>query len=345
MFSSTRPWRRGEPAPQAYYTFRDGLWWPVEVEGTTVPPGAAAPRSFTFTVLSWNIDFMRRCADARMAAALDHLHGLVRDDPNPVVVMLNEITRGDLVLIKKAEWVREGYNITDVGTDHWESSTYGTCMLLPHTLPLSSLFRVHYPRTSMQRDALIADVALPPPASGPLRLCTSHLESLQSRPPARPAQLAAAASYLREAYAGVMGGDFNAIEEFDKELPGENGLKDAYLEMGGVEGEEGGMTWGQMAPRWDRERWGLSRMDKIVFCGGVEVVSFGRFGMDVVAEGEEVERELGKAAGLERPWVTDHLGVRAEFRVDVGEGESKGEGEGDGKSTKEGEGQGREAAL
>jgi len=126
MLSSRRPWRRGEPAPQAYYTFRNGIWHPIEVEGTTCPPGATTPTSFRFSVLSWNIDFMRPCGDARMTAALDHLHGLVRDDPNPAVIMLNEMTRDDLKLIKKAEWVRDGYNITDVGVDNWESAGYGS---------------------------------------------------------------------------------------------------------------------------------------------------------------------------------------------------------------------------
>ena len=119
-------------------------------------------------------------------------------------------------------------------------------MLLPHTLPLTSISRLHYPNTAMQRDALFADVALPgtgPGTSRTLRLCTTHLESLRVTPPRRPAQLAAAAAHLRQAYAGVLGGDLNAIEEFDKGLHGECGLKDAYLEGGGVEGEESGMTW------------------------------------------------------------------------------------------------------
>lgn len=121
-------------------------------------------------------------------------------------------------------------------------------MLLPHALPLTSISRLHYPNTAMMRDALFADVALPGAPGAPgesriLRLCTSHLESLRVSPPRRPAQLAAAAAHLRQAYVGVLGGDLNAIEEFDKGLPGECGLKDAFLEAGGVEGEEGGMTW------------------------------------------------------------------------------------------------------
>jgi tyrosyl-DNA phosphodiesterase 2 len=176
----------------------------------------------------------------------------------------------------------------------------------------------------MQRDALFVDIPLSCPSNPQekkktplLRLCTTHLESRRASPPKRPAQLVAAAAHLRQAHVGILGGDLNAIEEFDRSLHAENGLRDAYLEMGGVEGAEGGMTWGQMAGRAERARFGLTRMDKLLFCGeGVKVVGFGRFGMDVVVEEEgAAKRLLEGPGGLERAWVTDHLGVRAEFLV------------------------------
>ncbi len=319
MFPSIHSWKRDEPAPQEYYTFRDGEWWPVEAQGSTVPPGSETPRSFRFSVLSWNIDFMRPHDDARMSAALQHLRSLVARKPDhPSVILLNEMTGSDLTLIKQADWVREGYNITDATTDHWESTVYGTCILVPRALPIKSLFRLHYARTPMQRDALFVDVALPDART--LRLCTSHLESLRARPPVRPAQLAAAARWLREAHAGVIGGDFNAIEPFDSTLHVENGLRDAYLESGGVEGEERGMTWGMMGNVAERDRFGLGRLDKILVCGGLEVVGFETFGMDVVVEDGEAAEELAEAMHMEKGWVTDHLGVKAEFRLDLSEG-------------------------
>ena len=107
----------------------------------------------------------------------------------------------------------------------------------------------------------------------------------------------------------------------------DNDLKDAYLELGGEEGAEEGMTWGQMAGARERGRFGLSRMDKILFCGGVEVVGFERFGMDVVVDGEAEGRELLRGGDLERPWVTDHLGVKGEFRVELGGTREGGNGE------------------
>ncbi|KAL2261890.1 hypothetical protein VTK26DRAFT_3046 [Humicola hyalothermophila] len=340
MLQSPIPtWTRGVPAHQEYFTFTNNAWHPVEVTGPTEPRDNGTPQPFQFSVLSWNIDFMRPMPHARMAGALKHLHSLVDGQPNRHVIMLNEMVVSDLDLIRHTDWVRTGYNITDVSNFHWESPGYGTCMLIPRSLPIQSVFRVHYPDTAMQRDALFVDVSLP--GSRTLRLCSTHLESLAPNPPKRPSQLALAASYLHQPAAattatttivgGVLAGDLNAVQDFDRTLPEENGLRDAYLECGGVEGTEEGMTWGQMAHRDQRERFGLSRMDKVLFCGeGLEVVGFERFGMDVLVDGgEAIERQLVMMTGLERPWVTDHLGVKADFRLAVPQ-EGGGEGQGGG---------------
>ncbi|KAL2021158.1 hypothetical protein VTK56DRAFT_7464 [Thermocarpiscus australiensis] len=313
MFLTNRSWKRGEPAPQDYFTFADGVCRPSQSSGQLSASGITTPLSFS--VLSWNIDFRRPLAEARMAAALKHLQSLVSQRAIPSVIMLNEMVESDLKLIREADWVRQDYNMTDVSHEHWESPGYGTCMLVPRSMPIKSVFRVHYERTSMQRDALFVDVALPHEQT--LRLCTTHLESLQANPPKRPSQLATAARYLHEAYAGVLAGDLNAIEPFDRTLHLDNNLKDAYLEKGGQEGAESGMTWGQMAPAWDRERWGLSRMDKILFCGGLKLVDFGTFGMDAQVEGEAVREQLMEMTGIEKGWVTDHLGVRGDFAIEL----------------------------
>ncbi|AEO61608.1 hypothetical protein MYCTH_2311932 [Thermothelomyces thermophilus ATCC 42464] len=351
MAHTTHTWKRGELTPQEYFTFRDGAWHPVEAQGSAVLPGRETPPStFQFSVLSWNVDFMAPEGDARMSAALKHLGSLVAGNPNPSVIMLNEMTPPDLALIKLADWVREGYDITDATADHWESSIYGTCMLVPRALPIKRVARLHYAATAMQRDALFADVALA--RGGTLRLCATHLESLRAVPPLRPAQLAAAAAHLRQpqpsggsgggggggGVVGVLAGDLNAIEPFDRTLHDQCGLKDAYLESGAREGEERGMTWGHMAPRWLRERFGLGRLDKVLFWDGgdassgdggggddvggrllLRLVGFETFGMDVVVEDEAAAARLMKEWGLEKAWVTDHLGVRADFRVEVSE--------------------------
>jgi tyrosyl-DNA phosphodiesterase 2 len=60
-------------------------------------------------------------------------------------------------------------------------------------------------------------------------------------------------------------------------------------------------------------------LDKILFCGGaLKLMAFERFGKDVVVEEEGPASRL-VYDDLEKAWVTDHLGVRAEFRVEVPE--------------------------
>lgn len=186
-------------------------------------------------------------------------------------------------------------------------------MLVPTTMNISKVFRVHYEYTDQERDALCID--LQAANNQNLRICCTHLESLIAEPPLRPGQLATASKLMHEADASILGGDLNAIQPFDKSLYSDNGLKDAYLQVGGKEDDEAGMTWGQMAATRERQRFGLSRMDKFMFCGNVEVAHFELFGMDVEVGDEDVAKSMVANGGIERAWVTDHLGIRADFRV------------------------------
>lgn len=162
----------------------------------------------------------------------------------------------------------------------------------------------------MERDGLFVDLNL---NGKRVRVCSTHLESLVAKPPKRPGQLAQAAEFMHQAEASILGGDLNAIEPFDKRLHNDNGLTDAYLSRGGEEDAQSGMTWGQMAPTMQREQFGLSRMDKLLFCGAADVEFFETFGMDVVVESRELQQQLIHEEGLEKGWVTDHLGVRGDF--------------------------------
>ncbi|KAK3387641.1 Endonuclease/exonuclease/phosphatase [Podospora didyma] len=316
MFTYQR-WKKNEPEPitQHYFEYVDGVWSPIE-------PGSCANNAVEalakLSILSWNIDFMRNLQEARMKAALNHVRELVkRNEPLPCVVMFNEMVEGDLKLIMTQDWIQKGYRITDISNLYWDSPRYGTTMLVHKSIPVKSIFRVHYANTSMGRDVLFADIELP--HENVLRIGSTHLESLIAGPPKRPSQLATAASYMHKVHAGIIGGDMNAIEPFDKTLHLDNKLKDAYLETGGKECSDAGMTWGQMASRWSRERYGLTRMDKLMFCGCLEVESFETFGMDVEVEDEGDRKKLieDTSADIEKAWVTDHLGVKAVFNLVV----------------------------
>lgn len=192
------------------------------------------------------------------------------------------------------------------------SSRYGTCILVPKTLRIARTFRVHYSATQMGRDALFVDIDI---GDTQLRVCSTHLESLVATPPLRPSQVATAAKWMHDASASILGGDLNAIEPFDKKLHIDNQLKDAYLELGGIEDDHSGMTWGEMVPNSEK-KFGFSRMDKLYYCGKIALQNFELFGHDVqLASDHSIAKTLKARDGLDKAWVTDHLGVKADFRI------------------------------
>ncbi|KIX01754.1 uncharacterized protein Z518_09481 [Rhinocladiella mackenziei CBS 650.93] len=309
----SHPWKRQERYDQPYYSF-----WAQHVEWKETLPSkssSASPIVPRFLILSWNIDFMFPYTEERMIAALKHLESHVNASSVPAIIMLQEMLESDLTLIKGQPWVRTNYNLTDIDAKYWESGHYGTCTLIPKALPITSVFRVHYEQTAMERDGLFVDLDFG--NSQIVRICNTHLESLVADPPIRPHQLATSATHMHdpEVSGSVLGGDLNAIQPFDKTLHSDNNLHDAYLTLGGKEDSDDGYTWGQMAPVKLRKMFGCSRMDKLFFCGHLKCEKFERFGLGVQVEDEHVREDLIKEEGLEAGFVTDHLGVRAEFSV------------------------------
>lgn len=287
---------------------------------------------------------MAKYPNERMAAALQYLDQLTAstEPDTPIVIFLQEMTSSDLRQICEAAWVRERFKITDTNNQYWRGSnygpdnyfrhsTYGTTALVDRRLQIQDLFRVPL-YTGMDRDGLFVDLALTNTLGEGsrgrwlLRLCNVHLESLAADPPVRPLQMAAAVEYLQDKDDGatqflhipdrvacaLLAGDLNAIQPFDRTLHVENGLNDAYLELGGQEDSDEGYTWGPQARRWSRERFGCCRMDKILYRGGLRLQSFERIGVGVkVADDvlEEVEKEV------EGGFVTDHYGVMGDFEL------------------------------
>ncbi|KAH0831477.1 endonuclease/exonuclease/phosphatase family protein [Fonsecaea pedrosoi] len=310
---SSHPWTRQQRFDQPYFSFSpETSSWQQVTPSKTASGVTGLSR---FMLLSWNIDFMLPFADERMQAALKHLQSHVEDAPLPSIIMLQEMLETDLALLQTQPWIRANYNITDIDNKYWESGYYGTCTLVPKVLPIASVFRVHYEQTAMERDGLFVDVTFA--NAQIIRICNTHLESLIADPPKRPHQLATAAKWMHdpEVSGSVLGGDLNAIQDFDKTLHSDNNLQDAYLTLGGKEDTDQGYTWGQMAPTKLRNMFGCSRMDKLFFCGKLRCEKFERIGMGVEAEEENVRKALIDEEGMEAGWVTDHLGVKAEFSV------------------------------
>ncbi|KAI0197636.1 endonuclease/exonuclease/phosphatase family protein [Astrocystis sublimbata] len=314
------PWKLDEPWAQRFYS------WDAEEEAwksASTANGVHQQTSGNISSLafySWNIDSMLPFAESRMEAALAHLEKLLSQLPSPsataVVINLQECIPSDLATISRHKWVRDSFYMTDLDSSSWASDAYGVATLVDRRLDVVSCFRVHYSKTQQERDALFVDVVLP--AAGTIvRLGNSHLESLAPDPPLRPSQVQIISTHMRadSVSSAITMGDFNAIQPFDKLLHADNGLKDAFLELGGREDSDEGHTWGQQALRDLRERFGGSRMDKAYFCGGnLKLLSFERFGADVEVQADrKKQRDQLLALGFEKAWVTDHLGIKAVF--------------------------------
>ncbi|KAL2855191.1 Endonuclease/exonuclease/phosphatase [Aspergillus pseudodeflectus] len=318
------PWKADEAHPQSYYTFDKSTlsWTPKVPSSSSAGADAGVGRSDNETInnialFTWNIDFMLPFAEARMKPALAHLNELTSSIPasTAVVIFLQECTSSDLSTIANTSWIQDRFHITDLDHSAWATGHYGTTTLIDARLSISSAFRVHYAATRMDRDAFFVDVCI---SGKKIRLCNTHLESMALDPPFRIPQMKLITGYMHDTSltAAITAGDFNAIQPFDRTLhvDDDNNLKDAFLELGGKEDTDEAYTWGQQAATALRERFGCSRMDKVYFCGWVKVLRFERFGGDILVDGEaEAKTILG--LGFEKPWVTDHLGVRAEFEV------------------------------
>ncbi|KAI7251819.1 hypothetical protein KC343_g5710 [Hortaea werneckii] len=317
----TVPWELDKPYAQPYYSWSaaagtsKGMWQAHNPSGhDDVKPSAVK----SIMLHSWNIDFMLPFPDSRMRIAIRHLEDQVsrQNASTATVIFLSECLHSDLRLITSDPWVQGAFHITDTDGSYWQSGHYGTTTLIDRRLPIESCFRVHYEQTRMERDALFVDIRTG--NQGKLiRLCNTHLESLALEPPFRPLQMQLCAQYMHDSTVdgAVLAGDLNAIQDFDRRLHSDNDLKDAYLELGGTEDDaEAGHTWGQQAATAQRQKFGTSRMDKVFFCGDVMCTAFERFGAGIELQ-DEGEREEILKLGFDRPWITDHLGVRSEFSL------------------------------
>ncbi|KAF4445467.1 hypothetical protein F53441_10809 [Fusarium austroafricanum] len=308
---SSLTWQPDQPWKQSFYQWAANEWQPLQAS-----EASASSKITKLAIYSWNIDFMLPYARARMNTALAHLEELTRqhrsDENTAVVVSIQECVPSDLFIIGEQQWIRDDFYRTDEDTSAWASGAYGTTTLVDRRLQVLSCFRVHFSATRMERDGLFVDVK----ASGQtIRLCNTHLESLALEPPLRPAQMRIIASHMHapDISGAAVTGDFNAIQPFDLTLHTDNKLEDAYLQLGGQEGDgrgddTGGYTWGQQAHPRQRNQFGCSRMDKVFFCGdALKLVEFERFGADVELDEEELRAKL-EELGFEKPWITDHLG-------------------------------------
>ena len=315
-----------DPRQQDYYLMSSkGTWQPASANQTpTSNHSLLALHGRRVRLISWNIDVLIPFARERMSAALNHLNHLVSSTPQDVatIIFLQEMGVSDMVQIRESAWVKQRFNLTEVDENNWLSPHYGTTTLVDRRLQIDSVFRVPW-YSKFDRDGLFVDISLsnstePDAEKRIMRVCNVHLESLVADPPVRPIQLATARQHLAQSTvsSGIIAGDFNAIQPFDRTVHTENNLTDAYLQCNKTVDEEDGYTWGYQVPQALRNRFGCSRMDKILYTGSIRAERFERTGIDVKVAKEHGEK-MRKEGHLE--WVTDHYGVMADFELSSGE--------------------------
>ncbi|KAJ7287153.1 Endonuclease/exonuclease/phosphatase [Mycena rebaudengoi] len=263
-----------------------------------------------FALLSWNIDFANPLPIKRVRQTLLHLETLLSGHL-PTLILLQEVHATCFQEILSSAFIREYYELTNISS----RQLYSTLTLIPKPLaPLvSSISRIPFRDTKMDRDCLYVDIDMPSPESTAkaeplrIRIANTHLESLRGYgDTARPKQLEAISKLLTAPGigGGLVAGDMNAISPSDKELPERLGLSDAWLSStkdtaldatADDTGETQGHTWGYQP----RQRFPPNRLDKILTVGKLSATSIKRVGVGL------------RVDGADSAWVSDHYGLLA----------------------------------
>lgn len=269
-------------------------------------------RGGILTVISWNINFPNPDTKARTVEILNHLARLCEDGPRHTVIMFQEVCKDSLEAVLENSWVQRFFKLSDVASlesfyteiagDSFimkqldlQAPHYFTAMMISKDLPVSNAFRV--PLVSKQgRDALTVDIPLESLESSDnsdtVRLCTTHLESLDSIE-YRRAQLVVISKLLKSdvqmgqnVVAGLVAGDMNSTQKIEHDFPQAEDiqLQDAWqdgpeqaipilkpFQRDLTNGLARGNTWGYQQENGKKNRTGR-RLDKMLYTGLLQCV-------------------------------------------------------------------------
>ncbi|KAF8656269.1 hypothetical protein AX16_002705 [Volvariella volvacea WC 439] len=279
-------------------------------------------------IITWNLDFTSPNPKERLIAALRHLEeevlqckeGIVTPD-QACVIMFQEVHASVMPVFWEDEWVKENFYMAPLNSGRWpKNSIYGLVTLVERSLDIRYTGMLEFQLTNMARGGLLVDLALSTPGRGSrggknvdydphedergevvVRIVNTHLESLKDHLGLRKRQLGLLASLLKmdeEVEGGIIAGDMNAIEPFDRGLPTQVGLRDAWRRG---DDDESGFTWGKQGQN-PGGKYPAARLDKILYLQrtGFRVDEPQRIGVGlktvVGADGEE-------------DWVSDHYGL------------------------------------
>ncbi|KAF8159426.1 Endonuclease/exonuclease/phosphatase [Crassisporium funariophilum] len=279
----------------------------------------------SFSVVTWNVDFMQPRRHMRLQAILSYLQTSIIDlsaNAIPTIILLQEVDETVFKTLLERPFIRDFYEVTDT-----HCAAYATVTLIPKSLTkcVIGVFRTVFPSSLMGRDALYVDFMMSPILEGSqqdgeiIRVVNTHLESLRGKSDsARIKQLGSIARSLVsvDIYGGLVGGDMNAIGPDDKGLPERLGLVDAWtacppthidneadVEAARVEQREiEGHTWGYQPTSIYPPR----RLDKILLAGHLKTIGIERIGVGLKVD-STVESDCD--------WASDHYGLFAQIQV------------------------------
>lgn len=285
----------------------------------------------SFTVVTWNVDFMKPHQADRLTTILSHLQHTVVDplsaspeqhSPPHIIILLQEFHRDCFPALLEHPMVRASYALSSISTDTWahRRAGYGLVTLISRALTpmVAKVFRTPFANTTMAREGLYVDLRVHPEKV--VRIGNTHLESMRGPSDQRRLQqLASVAEFLHapEVHGGLVGGDMNPIGPLDGGLPERLGLVDAWVatresSVPGTDGQqrreqEEDHTWGYQPP----SKYPRRRMDKVLLAGNLEAESMERIGVGLKVP---VPSSRNKNT-TETVWASDHYGLVAKIHV------------------------------
>ncbi|KAJ4477181.1 Endonuclease/exonuclease/phosphatase [Lentinula aciculospora] len=275
------------------------------------------PRHHDLQIITWNVDFQAGRVNERIVGAIDYLKNVVLKGNSPphCIILLQEVHSKALPVLLAHPWIQRYFFITPIDNLKWPiPNIYGNVTLIERSVSIKEAGILYFAQTAMSRTALVTDIRLAPLEPEiyrgrrdlTIRIVNTHLESLKEGDSVefRADQLDICAKLLRmedpPAYGGVIGGDFNAIDEDSAEQIHDRRLLDPG-EPSGLADPKDSHTWGFHETK--TLKFPTCRMDKIVFTprGELTLDPPMIFGQDARTEEEE--------------WVSDHYGLLTKLSV------------------------------
>ncbi|KAF8517163.1 Endonuclease/exonuclease/phosphatase [Hysterangium stoloniferum] len=271
------------------------------------------------TIITWNMNAKAPFKNQRLLGVLRHIKEKKFLDANPPpasCILLQEVHAAALPTILACPWVRENYLITPISSHGWKSS-FGLVTLVSKDVPVSTVFTMKLPMTSLGRQALFTDlhISVSTPkessSSGPngriartIRIANAHLESGTSDIDlrSREKQLYKIGQMLNGINIDVFicAGSLCSITEIDKISIARAGFTDVWRRRRDPE------TWGH---RSGKHGLPAGRLDKILYfpTPGVKFSSEACVGVTLKCE---------VPTGTSSPvFVSDHTGVSTDLII------------------------------